>query len=104
MTKKNRKQVRPIRPCEIDQTKRIPQAVLKAFNELIAEKYCDGRAHFDQSEVVAAIVKKGLKRKEIFEKGWLDVERIYRVAGWEVRYDKPGWDETYEPNFTFSVR
>lgn len=31
----------------------------------------------------------------------LDVEDVYRAAGWEVTYDKPGYNETYDATFTF---
>ena len=30
-----------------------------------------------------------------------DVEDIYEKAGWDVTYDTPGYNETYEPKFTF---
>ncbi len=32
---------------------------------------------------------------------WLDVEDVYREAGWVVEYDKPGYCESYEATFTF---
>jgi len=47
------------------------------------------------------MVKKGLNRAEIFDKGWLNVEEVYRAAGWAVEYDKPGFNESYSATFTF---
>lgn len=41
---------------------------------------------------------------EVFKKGWLNVEYLFRAAGWEVQYDKPGYNETYEAYFTFSKK
>ncbi len=41
-------------------------------------------------------------RKQLFEKGWLDVEPIFKKAGWDVEYDKPGYNESYPATFKFS--
>jgi hypothetical protein len=32
----------------------------------------------------------------------MDVEDVYQKAGWEVEFDKPGYNEDYEANFKFS--
>ena len=82
--------------------KDFPDAVFDAFNELIAQKFSGGSATIKQDDVVALMVQKGLDRQEIFDKGWLDVERVYRSQGWKVQYDKPGYNESYAANFTFS--
>jgi len=42
-----------------------------------------------------------MARDEIFDRGWLDVEDLYRISGWRVEYHKPGYNETYEPTFEF---
>ena len=93
--------VRPIKPGEVVSKKKegFPDAVLEAFNELLAEKYDGDSAWFEQKEVVARMVKKGLKRNAIFDKGWLDIEEVYESAGWKVSYD-----ESYEENFTFEKK
>ena len=56
----------------------------------------------DPSGIGPEVVAKALKRKEIYDKNWLDVEDVYESAGWKVEYDKPGYNENYEPTFTFS--
>lgn len=99
------RKVKPLKPEEVFDRKLedIPDAVLEAFNELIA-RGSGGHQNYSvvrQTEVVELIVSKGIDRKEIFEKGWLDIEEIYRRYGWSVMYDKPGYNETYEPTFTF---
>ncbi len=95
--------VQPISPKEVIDKKlsSIPSEAIEAFNELIAQN--TGRANIvvKQEEVVALMVKKGLHREQIFKNGWLDIEDIYRKAGWRVEYDKPGYNEDYEPTFTF---
>jgi lipopolysaccharide biosynthesis protein len=82
----------------------LPDVVLEVFNELIAQNFSNGSAIVKQSDVVELLVKRGLKENEIFEKQWLDVEEIYRSAGWIVKYDKPGWDENYGAFFEFRTK
>jgi hypothetical protein len=43
-------------------------------------------------------------RDKIFKGNWLDIEPIFRKAGWEVSYDRPGFNETYEPTWKFSAK
>src|SRR3989344_354790 len=98
--------VQPIRPGEVKsvKAKNFPDAVFESFNELIAEKFSGGAATLQQKDVVARMVSKGLKKKKIFDKGWLDVEQSYRAVGWSVIYDKPAYNESYEPTFRFSIK
>lgn len=94
---------RPIKPEEVtgERLKNFPNEAIEAFNELIAR----GGGNYvviGQEEVIALMVKKGLDRNAIFQNHWLDVEDMYRKAGWKVEYDKPGFNESYEATFTFS--
>lgn len=95
--------VKPIRPDEVasEKEKLIPDTVIETFNRLIAERGGGGSVTIRQDEVVKILVDAGLERREIFERHWLDVEGIYRQAGWDVEYDKPGFNETYDPKYTF---
>lgn len=79
--------------------KSIPPEVFEAFNELIvADLDAYGTATVRQCDVEKAI------RAKIgtIEMRWLDVESSYRAAGWRVEYDKPAYNETYEPTFKFN--
>ncbi len=98
------RRVQPIRPSEIASEKATtaPDAVLRAFNALITENYSNSGAKILQKDVVGRLIAAGLDRAEIFRRGWLDVEDIYREAGWKVKYDKPGYNETYDAYFVFS--
>lgn len=101
------KKVDPVRPEDVSKgnVKNFPPGVIEAFNELIRENFLgSGSATFKQDEVVARIKKKGIDEKEAFKKGWLDVEDLYRLAGWAVEYDKPAFNETYDATFTFRVK
>lgn len=96
----------PIRPDEVAEEKQlhIPDVVFDAFNAEIALHYVSGRAQVKQKDVIERLVAGGMSRSEIFENGWLNVEDAYRSAGWNVEYDKPGWNETYNAFFVFKKK
>jgi len=95
----------PIKPKDLKiSSTSMPSEVIEAFNELVA-KYWDGKeARFRQKEVIDLIIEKtGENRQAIFDNHWLDIEPLYKQAGWNVYYDAPGFNERpYEPIFTFS--
>ena len=94
---------RPITPDEVVAAKRvaIPDAVFDAFNALIAKHWGGGSSSFQQKEIVSVLEDRGISSNEIFNNYYLDVEDIYREAGWLVEFDQPGFNETYEATFTF---
>lgn len=98
--------VRPVKPREVPAKKRksIPEGAIEAFNELIVQRFDGYSAFVKQDDVVRLMVLKGLDQAEIFENEWLDVEEIYRKAGWLVRYDAPAYCETYDAFFVFTIR
>ena len=93
----------PIRPQDIKSIK--PDEVIEVFNELI-QKYWDGtQARFRQDEAVKLVSTKMNKApKFLFDHHYLDIEDLYRQSGWMVEYDKPGYNESYPPTFTFSKK
>jgi hypothetical protein len=103
--------IKPISPKEIGayKAKVFPDFVLESINELIAENFTNSRAVVLQKDIIARISSKmdgdsyDMKRKMIFDKGWLNFEEIYRDSGWKVSYDKPAYNENYDANFTFKV-
>jgi hypothetical protein len=109
------RKVTPITPAEVLGVKAVtvPEGALKAWNEIITENYVDGRSHFTQKQLVDRILKnlkgvthdgKRVTRFDIFDKGWLDLEDTFRQASWNVEYDKPGFNENYAANFTFTPK
>lgn len=97
---------RAISPKDIGKykAKSFPYFVFEAFNECIAENYTNGKAIVKQDDVINRILGKqdipdhevpGYYRREIFDKGWLNIEEVYREQGWKVTYDKPGYNESY---------
>lgn len=95
--------VGPISPAEIEQRKIIfPKEVFETFNRLIADNWNGHSATVMQKEATKAIADVlNIPVSQIFNKGYLDIEEAYRAAGWHVQYDKPAFDESYEPHFVF---
>ena len=93
----------PITPDEVASAKRshIPALVFDAFNGEIAAKFTAGKATVKQDDIVKILINCGMERQEIFDKGYLNVEEVYRDAGWKVTYDKPGYNESYPATFEF---
>ncbi len=97
--------VKPIKPQEIEQA--IPGFVIEGANECIQAHYTalSKTSHFTQDELIKYVLHfapEGVTRNKLFKNNWLDIEPIYRKEGWEVEYDKPGYCETYDANFTFT--
>ena len=94
---------KPITPDEVGAAKVVhtPAAVFDAFNAEIAKEFTSGAAKVKQNAVMERLVAGGLQRSEVFVMGWLNIEEAYRAAGWQVEYDKPGYNETGEAYFTF---
>lgn len=92
---------KPLSPSEVEQ-KKLPSFVIEAVNSLLMKK-----THFTQGELVQAIFDYAPKRitsSDIYDNNWLDIEYTYEQAGWNIRYDRPGYNETYEANFTFTPK
>jgi hypothetical protein len=103
-SRKEFKMAKPITPSEVTRKKKesLPKEVIEAFNELIAEKWDGSSATVMQPEVIKLICSKlNVRSDKVFDSGWLDVESIFRQAGWSVKYDKPGYNESYEASFEF---
>lgn len=99
--------MKPITPAEVaaQRVTDLPPEVIEEWNKAIAEKF-DGRtAVIGQIDMVGRLAERmKVERIKVFAECWLNVEHVFRAAGWSVEYDKPGYNETYEPTFTFRVR
>lgn len=97
--------VKPITPDEVVEHKlrEIPDQVVECWNRMIASKSNGSNTiTIMQDDIVSALVAAtGVKRQAVFDLGWLDIEDLYRNAGWKVSYDKPGYNESYEAYFEF---
>lgn len=94
----------PIKPSEILDKKHaaFPPQVLEAFNELIARNFNTGKARVWQKEIAALIASKlHTSVSEVYDRCLLDVEDIYKEAGWIVEYHKPAYNELGDAYFVF---
>ena len=99
--------VEPINPKDVvaEKQKTLPDQVVEAFNELIAENWRSRSSIVKQKDAVRRIkLKMGLEalNDALWDDNWLNIEEVYRKVGWKVFYDKPAYNETYEPTFEFS--
>lgn len=96
--------VEPISPSNI--IKKVPDCVIQGFNNILSERWNGHEARFTQEEVIVAILQADIKdyltKALIYSKGMLDIESIYEAQGWSINYDKPGYNESYAANFTFT--
>ena len=97
----------PIKPSEVSakKTTLIPEKVFEVFNEMIAEVWDGHSSTVIQKQASARIASAlGITVPEVYAEHYLDIEESYRDAGWSVKYDKPGYCETYEAFFVFSKK
>jgi len=72
---------------------------------MIVEKWNGHNSTILQKDVIDRLVDEfNMDRAALFNNKYLDVENVFRKAGWTVRYDSPAWnaDNMYEPTFRFS--
>ena len=97
----------PINPKEVQARKnaKIPDEVFQVFNELIVDNWDGHSATVMQDDAAKKIAKKlKITTEQVYARSLLDIEGIYRKAGWKVEYDKPGYCETYEAFFRFTKK
>lgn len=102
--------IKPFNPSEVakesidKKISNIPDFVIGAVNNLLALKYKDGTATFDQNEIIEEIQKsQDLERHEIYERKYLDFEEVFRKEGWNVTYHKGAYYEDWTPYFVFKA-
>ncbi|MCA9354450.1 MAG: hypothetical protein KC877_02945 [Candidatus Kaiserbacteria bacterium] len=98
--------IKPLRPKDVVHARKesIPNEMIEAFNELIVEKFNGNSATIKLKEAADRVVSKGIDRHEAFNRGWFDVEDIFRQQGWHVEFDKPGYNESYDAYYEFRAK
>lgn len=96
--------VKPITPRDVADHKQqgLPDHVLETWNRLIAEAFDGSEARILTKTAAAALRASGNTNR--VPQPWLDIEPIFEKAGWNVTYDQPGYNETYDASFTFTPR
>ena len=98
----------PISPNEVQSIKniQIPNAMIEAANHLIVKNWNGTYANFKtkdlKEEYLSRTEFREIAEKEIYEYNYLDIENLFREVGWKVDFDRPGFNESYDSNFTFS--
>lgn len=101
--------MKPITPEEAVRRRADPldPRVIDTWNKMITEKIRpDRRAVISQPEIIDALIEAigfGCTRADVIEGRWLDIEDLYRAAGWDVVYQKAHYVDNYESTFTFSL-
>ena len=93
---------KPITPKEAASGSHVPDIVIETVNDYLKSYGSAQRIVLKQDELVNALIEKGLSRSEIFGRGWLDFEGMFVQAGWDVEYEKPGYNEPGSACFIFS--
>ena len=101
--------VKPITPEQALNSREnyFPDYVIQAFNKVIAKNFNGKKSQFKLDEIINQILVEGMgqiTRTQIFADRLLDVESIYEKHGWKVYYDSPGYNESYDANFTFTKK
>ena len=100
--------VAAITPRDIPEAKygAMPDKVMRCWNTLIAVNFTNGRAVINQNTAIESLmsVMDVSERQVVFDNKWLNIEEIYELAGWSVVYNKPAYNEDYEPTFTFTPK
>jgi len=99
-------QIQPILPEEVQGKKNstIPDDIIDAVNELIVKEWNGSQSHILQKDIVQLAIYKDpdLTSTIIFDNRWMNFETIFQAVGWNVSYDKPGYNESYEASFKFT--
>ena len=100
------KDIKPISPNDImdNLSDIIPNVVIEAVNNLLKKEYRGDGVSIKQDKIINEIIRldNSLTRDFIFKYKYMDFESLYRKNGWDVEYDKPGYNENYDAYFTFS--
>lgn len=87
-------------------TNEIPEPVFEVWNSLIVGnlKVQNGNVNSeffleDLTEKLTTVMN--VSRELAKDKGWFDLEDIFRDKGWKVEFNKPGYNESYPAYFKF---
>lgn len=98
--------MKPVSPKDVDDAvvlgANIPSPVVEVVNELLLSLGGGQHTILKMGVVIERVVARSdITRAELFANKWLDFEPMYRAAGWEVVFEKPGYGESYDPFWKF---
>lgn len=102
------KTVKPLKPSDIVDNLEtiIPSVVIEAVNNLLKKKFRGTSATIKQQEIIDEIIRldDSMTSRKIFDEKWMDFEEIFKKNGWAVKYDGPGYSESYDAYFVFTPK
>lgn len=97
--------IKPVSPEEISPASAFPDSVIEVWNTLINRNYRNGKSKIYQEEAAQALAAAhSCSETYVYDQGWLDIEEMYRKAGWRVEYDRPAYNENYRAVFYFEKK
>lgn len=100
--------IKPISPSELKDNleKIIPKEVIESVNEILRENYRgSGSITIKAKEIVNRISSKmDLTRETIYSRKYLDFENLYHKYGWNISYEQPDRDQSFDSYYTFTPK
>lgn len=103
--------VKALSPKEVSVNKltEIPGFVIEAFNNLLKIEYHPraGQALLKKGDLISEIMRLApydVTLDEIFKYRYLDVEGVFALKGWQVRFISPNENDSSADYFEFSPR
>lgn len=98
--------VKPLAPADVGyaQAELFPDFVIETWNTVIAKHWSGTQSRIEQDDIILELIAASpmlVDRGDVFARHWLDIEDLYRAEGWVVEYDKPAYNESYDPYFVF---
>lgn len=97
--------MKPISPNEVVLSRPIPDDVIECFNDLISKNWNGSSSTIMQSDIAMYIAGAlNIPVSSVYKQHYLDVEPLFRLHGWDVEHDNPGYNETYAASFRFTPK
>lgn len=101
------KQVTPLSPKDLKESvdKAIPSFVIRAVNKLLKKDFRGGEVIIRKKDLLSEIKKiKEISDAELYDNKWLDFEPIFRKNGWNVAFESPDRDQSFDDYFKFNPK
>lgn len=97
---------KPITPQEAVSSRILHPDIIDIVNTLLRSKINRGFAKITQEEILSQFRGRhpDMDIDQFIKQGGLDIEETYEQNGWQVNYDKPGYNESYKAFFEFKAK
>ena len=101
--------IKPISPSDVvsAQVAGFPDFVIETWNAVIAKNWSGTQSRILQKDMVFELIAASptlINSADVFSEHWLDIDALYSLEGWIVKYDNPSFNESYEANFLFKKK